>query len=275
MRGQAQNVIALKHQTATEEHIQLKSTKNLVSALTSVLFMTIPTATALAKTDSVMFTATPPVIDGVANDAAWEAGDWHEMTSLMWGSAPESGDFSGRYKLRWNKDALYLLAEIQDDHLSDTYANPLERYWDDDCLEIFIDADASGGDHLNNYNAFAYHLALDNQVVDIGPNEAGEALPQLYNDHVENKWQRDISAPHKIHWEAAVRVFDDSYQHGKDNSPVTLKEGMTLGFMLAYCDADGGDREHFLGSHEITPVNGDKNLGYKDASVFGKVKLTN
>jgi hypothetical protein len=81
-------------------------------------------------------------------------------------------------------------------------------------------------------------------------------------------------APHKIHWEAAVRVFDDSYQHGKDNSPVTLKEGMTLGFMLAYCDADGGDREHFLGSHEITPVNGDKNLGYKDASVFGKVKLT-
>ena len=56
----------------------------------------------------------------------------------MWGSAPESGDFSGRYKLRWNKDALYLLAEIQDDHLSDTYANPLERYWDDDCLEISL-----------------------------------------------------------------------------------------------------------------------------------------
>ena len=100
------------------------------------------------------------------------------------------------------------------------------------------------------------------------------AVPQLYNDHVENKWQRDILAPHKIHWEAAVRVFDDSYQHGKDNSPVTLKEGMTLGFMLAYCDADGGDREHFLGSHEITPVNGDKNLGYKHASVFGKVTLT-
>ena len=227
-----------------------------------------------AQANEAGYTQQAPTIDGVALESAWQTAPWYDMTSVMIGETPSSNDFSGRYKLLWNDDALYLLAEIQDDHLSDTYADPLERYWDDDCLEIFIDADASGGDHLNSYNAFAYHLALDNQVVDIGPNEAGEAVPQLYNDHVENKWQRDISAPHKIHWEAAVRVFDDSYQHGKDNSPVTLKEGMTLGFMLAYCDADGGDREHFLGSHEITPVNGDKNLGYKDASVFGKVKLT-
>ncbi|APD87895.1 sugar-binding protein [Alteromonas sp. Mex14] len=252
----------------------MKSTKSLATTIASALFVAMFVPLAIAKADSVLFTSTPPVIDGLANDAAWEGEDWHGMTSLMWGTAPEPSDFSGRYKLRWNKDALYLLAEIQDDHLSDTYANPLERYWDDDCLEIFIDADASGGDHLNNYNAFAYHLALDNQVIDIGPNEAGEAVPQRYNDHVKNKWQLDTQAPYKIYWEAAVRVFDDSYQHGKDNSPVILKEGMTLGFMLAYCDADGDDREHFLGSHEITPVNGDKNLGYKDASVFGKIMLT-
>ena len=138
---------------------------------------------AQAKQDSVMFTANAPVIDGVANDAAWKEGDWHDMTSLMWGTNPEPSDFSGRYKLRWDKKALYLLAEIQDDHLSDTYANPLERYWDDDFLEIFIDADASGGDHLNNYNAFAYLLALDNQVVDIGPNEAGEAVQYKEGQH--------------------------------------------------------------------------------------------
>ena len=115
----------------------MKSTKHLGAALTSALLVAMSVPTAQAKSDSVLFSSTPPVIDGVANDAAWKGGDWHEMTSLMWGSAPESGDFSGRYKLRWNKDALYLLAEIQDDHLSDTYANPLERYWDDDCLEIF------------------------------------------------------------------------------------------------------------------------------------------
>ena len=47
-----------------------------------------------------------------------------------------------------------------------------------------------------------------------------------------------------------------------------------MGFMLAYCDNDGSpEREHFVGSHEITPVNGDKNLGFIDASVFGKITL--
>lgn len=48
---------------------------------------------------------------------------------------------------------------------------------------------------------------------------------------------------------------------------------MILGFMFVYCDVDGGDREYFLGFYEIILVNGDKNLGYKDVLVFGKVKL--
>ena len=64
---------------------------------------------AKAKSDNVMFTKNAPVVDGAANDDVWKEGDWHEMTSLMWGTAPEPSDFSGRYKLRWNKDALYLL----------------------------------------------------------------------------------------------------------------------------------------------------------------------
>ena len=46
------------------------------------------------------------------------------------------------------------------------------------------------------------------------------------------------------------------------------------GFMLAYCDNDGSkEREHFIGSVEIAPKNGDKNRGYIDASVFGKLWL--
>jgi len=47
-----------------------------------------------------------------------------------------------------------------------------------------------------------------------------------------------------------------------------------MSFMLAYCDNDGSDeREHFIGSHDIEPVNGDKNLCYIDASVFGSIRL--
>lgn len=229
---------------------------------------------AFVYADTANYTATAPLIDGNVEHAIWSEGEWHELRHLMVGTQPEPEDFSGRYKLRWDEKAIYLLAQIQDDHLSDTYADPLVQYWNDDCLEIFIDADRSGGDHLNNYNAFAYHVALDNQVVDIGPDSQGNQVAQLYNDHVKSAWKRDTQAPYYIHWEAAIRVYADDYQQGANALPMKLHPGMKLGFMLAYCDADGGDREHFLGSHEITPVNGDKNLGYKDASVFGELTLT-
>ena len=71
-----------------------------MSVFNSVLFVaTLVVAmlapAAKANPDNVMFTKNAPVIDGVANDAAWKEGDWHEMTSLMWGTAPEPSDFSG------------------------------------------------------------------------------------------------------------------------------------------------------------------------------------
>jgi hypothetical protein len=44
--------------------------------------------------------------------------------------------------------------------------------------------------------------------------------------------------------------------------------------MLAYCDNDGSlERETFIGSTEISPINGDKNLGYITADVFGQLTL--
>jgi hypothetical protein len=47
-----------------------------------------------------------------------------------------------------------------------------------------------------------------------------------------------------------------------------------MGFMLAYCDNDNSpEREHFMGSHEVEAINGDKNRGYIDADVFGEIRL--
>jgi len=44
--------------------------------------------------------------------------------------------------------------------------------------------------------------------------------------------------------------------------------------MLVYGVNDGSEfREHFMGSHPVEPINGDKNLSYKDASVFGTLVL--
>ena len=227
-------------------------------------------------------------IDGIANESVWKEIPWFAIDQAIIGAIPEKSDFSARYKLAWNQQYLFILAEIIDDKLYDGHPVPTENYWDDDCLEIFIDEDASGGNHQFNFNAFAYHIALDNQVVDIGEKDAG-GQPQflILNSHALNRWRRSTSEPKKIIWEVALSIYDDRYKV-KDSSdveststsknsasqPVTLTNNKTMGFMIAYCDNDGSKhRESFVGSLPIEPVNGDKNRGYIDASVFGKIRL--
>ena len=228
-----------------------------------------------AEPDVVHFASEQITIDGEALERTWQDAEWRNIDKHMLGEYPDQHDFSGRYKLLWDERRLYLLAEISDDVLFDQHADPLLRYWDDDCLEIFIDEDGSGGNHQFDYNAFAYHIALDNQAVDIGGQlEDGSPAFILLNDHVDSQWKRQSQQPHTVLWEVAVKIFDDSFELDKASQPMSLTAGKTMGFMLAYCDNDGSDeREHFLGSHEIEPVNGDKNLGYIDAGVFGSIRL--
>jgi len=212
-----------------------------------------------------------PLVDGQANDLAWDKAQWEAIDQLTLGTQPSSDDFSGRFKVVWTNDKLFILGEIVDDVLIDTHANPLDSYWEDDTFEIFIDEDKSGGDHHANYNAFAYHISLDNQVVDY----SSEGKPRMLNDHVNSVWKRSADEPNTIIWEASIRIYPDTFKDQNNAAqPVTLKSGKIMGFMVAYCDSDGDEgREHFIGSHYIAPINGDKNRGYIDASVFGNLKL--
>jgi hypothetical protein len=228
-----------------------------------------------AGAEEAHYSTVAPVIDGTP-DAIWEKADWRAMDQLMAGTQPDALDFSGRYKLLWDENHLYLLAEIRDDVLYDSHPDPRDFYWDDDCLEIFIDEDASGGDHLHNHNAFAYHIALDGHVADMGAERAdGTSEILLLDDHAVSRWQADTVQPSTYIWEVAIKLHDDNFDPARaENVPVTLMAGKKIGFMVAYCDNDGSKtREHFMGSHTIEPVDGDRNLGYKTASVFGSVTL--
>lgn len=223
---------------------------------------------------AITHTSTPPVVDGKM-EALWQQAPWWPLDKHILGEVPDKDDFSGRFKLLWDQQKLYLLAEIQDDVLADHYPDPKVQYWDDDCLEIFIDSDASGGNHLYSHNAFAYHIGLDNQVADIGDErEAPQGTVVLLNHHLQSSWKRANRDPYPIIWEVALNLYPDNYTDSNPLPPIKLKAQQTLGFMLAYCDADGkGQREHFYGSTDIKPVNGDKNLGYISADVFGQYQL--
>ncbi len=204
-------------------------------------------------------------IDGIANEKTWMQNKWQTMDEVWLGDSLSKTDFSGKYKVSWSNEALYVLAEIKDDTLIDKIEDPLERWWDDDCLEIFIDEDNSGGEHQYNHNAFAYHIALDGNVVDMSTKREGK----LYNSHIQSK----LTTENKTSlWEVKISLFDDSYSDSGTNTPVKLTANKKVGFAIAYCDNDKSiERENFIGS---IPVEGeDKNRGWIDANIFGTLLL--
>ncbi|MGY3793570.1 sugar-binding protein [Aquimarina sp. 433] len=206
-----------------------------------------------------------PTIDGDMNDPIWNETKWYPMDQNWIGEFPDVNDFFGRYKMAWTPEALYILVEIKDDVLYDQYKDPLKLWWDDDCVEIFIDADNSGGEHQYNNNAFAYHVALDGNVVDLDASKK----PLLYNNHVKMKRKTDGDV---TVWEFEMIVFDDTYEEGKTNDPVVLSKDQKLGFAIAYNDNDASkERENFMGS--VFVPGEDKNQGWINADIFGTIVL--
>jgi len=208
----------------------------------------------------------PPIINGVGDDPCWENAQWAPIEYRWLGDAFEIEDFQGKYKAVWSEERLYLLIEIVDDTLVDTHPDGLEFYWDDDCVEIFIDEDNSGGNHQYNHNAFAYHVGLDNAVVDVGPDSAAH----YYTHHIASRF----TSHENIHlWEMAITVYGKHFsEDSKENIPAELILGKVMGFAVAYCDNDNShERENLIGSIPITGP--DKNLGWVTADVFGEIKL--
>jgi hypothetical protein len=213
-------------------------------------------------------------IDGRAEESSWEKAAWNPIDQLWLGVQPGPEDFSGRFKVLWDEDHLYILAEIIDDVLFDRYPDPLQDYYKDDCLEIFLDEDHSGGDHTHNFNAFAYHIALDYNIVDLYAKYRRDVpQPILLNDHAVVQRTAQAGEGGTVYtWEVALKVFPDTFKPAKENTPVRLFPGKRLGFAVAYCDNDGGyDRESFIGSVFIPGK--DKNVAYKNASVFATLEL--
>jgi len=207
-----------------------------------------------------------PVIDGIADEPVWQQASWGSLDNRWLGPEFSDEDFQGRFKVAWTEGKVYLLVEIVDDVLIDTHRDPLVQYWDDDCLEIFIDEDHSGGDHQYNHNAFAYHLSLDNQAIDIGTDKQARS----YSHHVESRWQQQGNT---VIWEVSIDIYTDEYRDGaSDNHRQKLSAGKIMGFMVAYCDNDGSEiRENFIGSEHAAGDHKDR--GWIDAGLFGTLEL--
>jgi hypothetical protein len=212
-----------------------------------------------------LYSETAPVIDGAADEVCWQNATWAEMNYLWKGLVSSSADFSGRYKITWDENKIYLLVEVTDDVIFNS-SNEMTNYWMGDCVEVFIDEDQSGGNHQYSYNAFAYHVSYETgNAYDYSP----RGTAQIY-DHVKV----EISQQDNTYlWEMAIEIYDDSYTDDGDNTPVVLTADKSLGFTLAYCDNDVNNysRDAFIGSKSTHGVDNDE--GYINADVFGGLLL--
>jgi hypothetical protein len=209
-----------------------------------------------------------PVIDGKPSDVCWDSATWAPIDQVWIGSPTTADDYTGLYKVVWTPDRLYILLKIIRKMINDNYPDPCAGNYNYECAEIFIDEDQSGGNHLNNYNAFSYHMTTKNNVCDHGPDGQGT---YLFNDDVKLRF--DSSAGnHTYYWEVELKVFNDQYEFGGNNVPVTLFAGKKMGFSLAYNTNDGGtQRKNMFGSHYLPGP--DKNTSYITASDFGELIL--
>ena len=241
--------------------------KNMTKVLTTILlFFVLAGTSAFAQNYLAPKANVAPSIDGLANESFWQEATWAPIDQLWVGAAVDAADFSGKYKLSWNADKLFILVEVTDNVLFDNYSDPLQHWWDDDCVEVFVDENHSGGNHQYNYNAFAYHVSTLYDAVDLGVDQN----PHLYNDHFSVKRTKNGNV---YTWEMALTLYTDAFVFGaQSNSVANLVANKLLGFSLAYCDNDGGGtRESFIGSRVVAPA--DKDRSWIDASVFGGVEL--
>ena len=245
--------------------------KNIRSyIIISVLFLVCFTNSEILADDFIGFKTTQTMtIDGVGDEAIWDSAAWYPMKYvwLPYNDIVDSLDFSGRFKIVWDSARLYVLVEVVDDSLYDGHPNPLDNYWNDDCVEVFLDEDHSGGPHndvSNQFNAFAMHVSTLFDVVDNGL--SGTAL---FNNLISANLTKNDSL---YVWELAIKVYPATYNQSSPGDPLKLTPNKEMGFSLAYCDDDGSNvRENFIASTNVTEAN--QNNSWLNASIFGKLTL--
>lgn len=237
----------------------------------------------------------PPTIDGDPDDICWSNAAWQaiDQTWIPYGDVVDSSDFSGRFKAAWSdsENVIYFLAEIVDDVFVDGYTYPQNTYPNYDVLEIFIDENRSGGNHVfdtattDAENAFSYHITANEPadggtvntavVCDLAGTSWGSSTIPNYFNHFDQFALKKVG--NTYYYEFALKVYDDTYQSGDpEASRVQLSAGKVLGLSVAYCDNDDPNedpktRDNFFGSVPVPAA--EYNDHWKEAGGFGSLRL--
>ncbi|HDQ46307.1 MAG TPA: T9SS type A sorting domain-containing protein [bacterium] len=244
-----------------------------------------------------------PVVDGLDDDPCWRDVRWQPIDQVWipYGTAVDSSDYWGRYKVVWSSETnlLYFLIQVHDDIAVGGFIPGItaesHHY---DIVEVFIDEDNSGGLHVfdgtgatatqygtNAENAFAHHIYAD------FPEDGGVTTVCYVDDIAGTGWHDRRPVFNTQHLpefalrrqgdqytrEFSLKVYDDTYDPADmEASRVLLIQGKVMGLSVAVCDNDDlheepKSRDKFFGSVWVPAAK--YNNHWIDASDFGTAKL--
>jgi hypothetical protein len=214
------------------------------------------------------YVSAPPMMDGEGTDSCWSLASWAPIENVWIGASVSASDYSGRFKAVWTPERVYVLVEITDDSLSCQKVLDINNIYNYDCIEIFVDENHSRGIYTGTYQAFAYHIDTAGHVGYARGDYGWERL----DDHIITRFKK--VGDHLYNWEFGVKIFNDTYDPSRVNTPDSLVAGKLMGWSIAYNDNDGGTvRQNMFGSKYI--AGNDKNISYYNSSAFGDIYLVN
>ena len=163
-------------------------------------------------------TASPPTIDGSV-DSMWSDAIAYPLNNVVEGTVDSESDLSGTWKALWDTSNLYYLVDITDDYLH----NDSGLYWQDDCIEIYIDADNSKGRKFDNVNDFQFSFRWNDTTLQLGGSSTDTSGVDFVIVDTSNGYRLEVSFP----WSALK---------------VTPSQGHLIGAdVFVNDDDDGGD----------------------------------
>ncbi|MCA1951009.1 MAG: endo-1,4-beta-xylanase [Treponema sp.] len=172
---------------------------------------------------------------GRARDPLWDSAEPIPMNVKTVGVTEDGSEF----RLLWDEEYLYVLIDVKDNLLNDKNSNP----WEQDSVEVFIDQ--------NNGKTSSY-----------------EADDAQYRVNFRN--QKSYNGGDELRFQSATRVVLGGYWVAMAVPLTHIKAtaGSLLGFDVQINEADASGNR--LG---IRNWHNDTNMGYKDPSGFGIIRL--
>ncbi len=206
---------------------------------------------AFAVDAEITSATTPPVIDGVKEDA-WSASDGHKCLSTVAGVKPDSdADLSCNWWALWDSEYLYVFVDVKDKDLR----NDSEESYEDDSIEIMVDV---GNDKQKKYgdDDYQYRIAWDTRTPKIEEHyHRGKSLAGVEFAMRETDANDGYTLEIKFPWDALLKKGSTA-------------PGDLLGFtVMINDDDDGRERDTQLAWQ---PDTGE---AWQDPSLFGTAEF--